>query len=64
MSGNNRLFLELNAATMSDATVPYGLIKAGQRADLTAVWDIKHPAEVAYRVDFNPLHSRISGGNS
>lgn len=41
-----------------------GTIAAGMRADL-AVWDIKHPAELAYRIGFNPLHSRIfSGGIS
>jgi len=38
-----------------------GMIAAGMRADL-AVWDIKHPAELAYRIGFNPLHSRIFGG--
>lgn len=38
-----------------------GTIAAGQRADL-AVWDIEHPAELAYRIGFNPLHSRIAGG--
>ena len=38
-----------------------GTISAGLRADL-AVWDIKHPAELAYRIGFNPLHSRIFGG--
>jgi len=38
-----------------------GTIKAGLRAEL-AVWDIKHPAELAYRIGFNPLHSRIFGG--
>ncbi|MCB1526713.1 MAG: imidazolonepropionase, partial [Hyphomicrobiaceae bacterium] len=40
-----------------------GTIKAGMRADL-AVWDVKHPAELAYRIGFNPLHSRIFGGLS
>jgi len=40
-----------------------GLIKKGMRADL-AVWDVKHPAELAYRIGFNPLHSRIFGGIS
>jgi imidazolonepropionase len=38
-----------------------GQIAAGQRADL-AVWNIKHPAELAYRIGYNPLHSRIFGG--
>ncbi|UOA32499.1 Imidazolonepropionase [Sulfitobacter sp. DSM 110093] len=40
-----------------------GMIRTGLRADL-AVWDIKHPAELAYRIGFNPLHSRIFGGQS
>ncbi len=38
-----------------------GQIAPGQRADL-AVWNVTHPAELAYRVGFNPLHSRILGG--
>lgn len=40
-----------------------GTIAAGLRADM-AVWDIKHPAELSYRIGFNPLHSRIFGGTS
>ena len=40
-----------------------GIIAAGQRADM-AVWDVKHPAELAYRIGFNPLHTRIFGGTS
>ncbi|MDF3383456.1 MULTISPECIES: imidazolonepropionase [Sulfitobacter] len=40
-----------------------GMIRRGLRADL-AVWDIKHPAELAYRIGFNPLNSRIFGGQS
>jgi imidazolonepropionase len=39
-----------------------GTIAAGQRADL-AIWSVKHPAELAYRIGFNPLHSRIFGGS-
>ena len=39
-----------------------GTIAAGQRADL-AVWDVTHPAELAYRIGFNPLHTRIFGGS-
>ncbi|MEO9461117.1 MAG: imidazolonepropionase, partial [Marinomonas sp.] len=38
-----------------------GSIAAGQTADL-AVWDVGHPAELAYRIGFNPLHRRIFGG--
>ncbi len=40
-----------------------GTIAPGQRADL-AVWNIGHPAELAYRIGFNPLHQRIIGGRS
>ena len=37
-----------------------GTIAAGQRAEL-AVWDVQSPAELAYRIGFNPLHTRIFG---
>ncbi len=40
-----------------------GRVAQGLRADL-AVWDVAHPAELAYRIGFNPLHSRIFGGQS
>ncbi len=40
-----------------------GTIAPGQRADL-AVWDVSHPAELAYRIGFNPLHARIFGGEA
>lgn len=38
-----------------------GILRAGNRADL-AVWDLGHPAELAYRMGFNPLHRRIVAG--
>lgn len=38
-----------------------GVIAPDLRADL-AVWDVAHPAELAYRIGFNPLHARIHGG--
>ncbi|MFT3687486.1 imidazolonepropionase [Paenirhodobacter sp.] len=38
-----------------------GVIAPGARADL-AVWDVAHPAELTYRIGFNPLHARILGG--
>ncbi|MCB1311723.1 MAG: imidazolonepropionase, partial [Sedimentitalea sp.] len=37
-----------------------GSIAPGQRAEL-AVWDVQSPAELAYRIGFNPLHTRIFG---
>jgi len=39
-----------------------GVIVPGARADL-AVWNIQHPAELSYRIGFNPLHARIFGGH-
>ena len=38
-----------------------GAIAPGLRADL-AVWNIETPAELAYRIGFNPLYQRIFGG--
>ena len=38
-----------------------GTVEAGKRADL-AIWDVEHPAELAYRIGFNPLVQRIFGG--
>ncbi|WP_170467810.1 imidazolonepropionase [Ruegeria arenilitoris] len=38
-----------------------GVLTPGQRADL-AVWDVSHPAELSYRIGFNPLHKRVFGG--
>jgi imidazolonepropionase len=39
----------------------HGTIASGQRADF-AIWNVDHPAELAYRIGFNPLHQRIIGG--
>nr|WP_295886006.1 imidazolonepropionase [uncultured Devosia sp.] len=35
-----------------------GTIEAGKYCDL-AIWDIERPAELVYRLGFNPLHARI-----
>lgn len=40
-----------------------GMLGSGMRADL-AVWDVEHPAELAYRIGFNPLYRRIFAGVS
>ncbi|MGR3715219.1 MAG: imidazolonepropionase [Thermohalobaculum sp.] len=40
-----------------------GTLAEGLRADI-AIWDVEHPAELAYRIGFNPLHHRILGGNA
>ena len=38
-----------------------GFIRAGAKADL-AIWDVESPAELSYRIGFNPLYKRIYGG--
>lgn len=35
-----------------------GVLKAGAKCHL-AIWDIERPAELVYRIGFNPLHQRI-----
>ncbi len=46
-----------NALGLNDC----GMLQAGMRADL-AVWNVTDPAELAYRIGFNPLHTRIFNG--
>ena len=38
-----------------------GTLEVGKSADL-AVWDVEQPAELVYRLGFNPLHQRIFKG--
>jgi imidazolonepropionase len=38
-----------------------GTLEAGKQADL-AIWDVSEPAELVYRIGFNPLHARIRAG--
>jgi imidazolonepropionase len=38
-----------------------GTLEAGKSADL-AIWNIEQPAELVYRLGFNPLHSRVWKG--
>ncbi len=38
-----------------------GTLAAGKSADL-AIWDVKEPAELAYRIAFNPLYRRYCRG--
>jgi len=39
-----------------------GILRAGLRCDL-AIWDVAHPAELSYRIGFNPLHKRVFAGD-
>ncbi|MEM9523446.1 MAG: imidazolonepropionase [Pseudomonadota bacterium] len=45
-------------AAMALGLTDTGVIVPGARADL-AVWNVDHPAELAYRIGFNPLHRRL-----
>ena len=38
-----------------------GTLEAGKFADL-AIWDVERPADLVYRMGFNPLHARIWRG--
>jgi imidazolonepropionase len=38
-----------------------GTLEAAKQCDL-AIWDIERPAELAYRIGFNPLHVRVRRG--
>ena len=38
-----------------------GTLEVGKAADL-AIWDIERPAELVYRMGFNPLHERVWRG--
>jgi imidazolonepropionase len=38
-----------------------GTLEAGKSCDL-AIWDIERPAELVYRMGFNPLHARVWRG--
>ena len=49
-----------NAAIALGMASDIGTISAGKRCDL-AIWDIEHPAELAYAMGFNPLHERVFG---
>lgn len=40
-----------------------GTLEAGKRCDL-AIWDVDRPAELVYRMGFNPLHARVFGGET
>jgi len=51
----------INAARALGIADQTGSIGVGKRADL-AVWDVKSPAELTYRIGFNPIKFSIFGG--
>jgi imidazolonepropionase len=50
-----------NAARALGLTDETGSLETGKWADL-AIWDIERPAELVYRLGFNPLHARVWRG--
>jgi imidazolonepropionase len=50
-----------NAARALGLAGQIGTLEAGKRCDL-AIWDIEQPAELVYRMGFNPLRTRIWSG--
>ncbi|MCC8931967.1 imidazolonepropionase [Rhizobium sp. 'Codium 1'] len=50
-----------NAARALGRLDTVGTIEAGKQADL-AIWSIESPAELVYRIGFNPLYRRIWNG--
>ncbi|MET3665367.1 imidazolonepropionase [Caulobacter sp. 1776] len=49
------------AARALDLLHDRGTLEAGKACDL-AIWDIERPAELVYRMGFNPLHARVWRG--
>ncbi|MFC5421666.1 imidazolonepropionase [Bosea eneae] len=50
-----------NAALALGLQDEIGTLEAGKACDLV-IWEIERPAELAYRIGFNPLHTRIRNG--
>jgi imidazolonepropionase len=50
-----------NAARALGLSAEIGTLEAGKSCDL-AIWDVERPAELVYRMGFNPLHSRVWKG--
>lgn len=50
-----------NAARALGRLDSIGTLEAGKQCDL-AIWDVDSPAELVYRMGFNPLHARVWSG--
>ncbi len=51
------------AARALGRSADIGTLEAGKRCDL-AIWDIERPAELVYRMGYNPLHARVWNGEA
>ncbi|WP_447752717.1 imidazolonepropionase [Sphingopyxis fribergensis] len=51
----------VNAAAALGLSAEIGTLEPGKACDL-AIWDVTDPAELVYRIGFNPLHQRIKDG--
>lgn len=51
----------VNAAAALGLSKEAGTLEAGKACDL-AIWDVGDPADLVYRIGFNPLHQRIKDG--
>ena len=49
------------AARALGMAATHGTLETGKAADL-AIWDIERPAELCYRIGFNPLHATVRAG--
>ncbi|WP_304187088.1 imidazolonepropionase, partial [Phenylobacterium aquaticum] len=49
------------AAAALGRSAEIGTLEAGKACDL-AIWNIERPAELVYRMGFNPLHARVWSG--
>ena len=52
-----------NAAAALGLAGEVGTLEPGKACDL-AVWDVREPAELVYRIGFNPLHARVFAGET
>ena len=51
----------VNAARALGLATEIGTLEAGKACDL-AIWNVADPAELVYRIGFNPLHARVKNG--